>query len=124
MRITICNIYCLINPFDKSVFYVGRTYRKLKDRLRGHISESKRKESLKNEIINDILKRGSAPTMVLLEIVKPKTRFSSKPGGREKYWIRRFTKTSSITNIVMNPLIWTKEYRDFQYGSKNKKSIQ
>lgn len=116
-----CYIYCLINPINGSVFYVGRTFSDLNERLKSHISESKRKESKKNKIIQTLINLGSLPEIVLLEERKYMSRFFNKSGSRERFWIKHFAKTdSALCNIVGNPKVWTSEYRKKLCGTKSK----
>lgn len=73
------NIYCLVDPRNGWVFYVGATACKLKTRLSHHMSfRSFRKGkimSAREFLIQQIVESGKKPLILLLEEVGIKDRF-------------------------------------------------
>lgn len=59
-------IYCLKDPRDYSVKYIGKS-KKPNKRLKEHISESKRRKTKKERWINKLLKLGLEPVMEILK---------------------------------------------------------
>lgn len=114
-----------MNPFDGKVFYVGRTGDKLRNRLKSHISGSKRVKSLKNTIIQNIMNNGETPKIILLEEVEDSYRFGKEIGKRERYWIEQFVESEGqLANIVGNPSVWGDVHRMIKYGTRNEKRIK
>lgn len=66
MTETMVNIYCLINPIDKSVFYVGCTCNKW-NRLAQHLRESKKLDTNKDKTIQKIESFGLNVEILILE---------------------------------------------------------
>lgn len=64
------NIYCLINPLDESVFYVGATFHKIYNRLSCY-KGGKGNRSLK-EIVKIIQANSMQPEILLLDEVSIK----------------------------------------------------
>lgn len=63
------HIYCLINPINGSVFYVGATSCELNERLKSHLSRSSGAKA-KKDVLYSILALGLNPEILLLETVK------------------------------------------------------
>lgn len=71
------NIYCLINPIDNNVFYVGATVSSVAKRCQQHISEARRASAeppitplyVRYNCINSIIYNGFLPEFKLLEAV-------------------------------------------------------
>lgn len=61
-------IYCLINPLDNNVFYVGATSKELKDRLYAHYYETS--NNRKKFILDEIKMNNKSAEILLLETVK------------------------------------------------------
>lgn len=109
-------IYKLIDPRNKSVFYVGRTSARLRQRLLGHISQVNIKGKTEHlnyrkiSIIKDILKNGVLPEIELIEEVVPID--ESELRGfheRESYWISEYIKmghpvTNRLTIKIMESI--------------------
>lgn len=62
-------IYCLINPLDNTIRYVGVTKRTLKKRLAEHIQKSKYKQTRKDYWIQSLVKKGVLPVIEEIDIV-------------------------------------------------------
>jgi hypothetical protein len=69
------NIYGLVNPLSKKIFYVGATNNKLKSRLSGHIVAAKNYDrdgghcKKRMEFILKLLNKGVKPKIILLKAV-------------------------------------------------------
>ena len=63
-------IYCLYNPYDCKIRYIGRTKSSLDKRLSQHICKSKNNysNSYKENWIRSLLKNGIKPKIRLLKI--------------------------------------------------------
>lgn len=95
------NIYKLIDPITNEVRYVGKTQTSLLKRLIGHIRELESninpKFSIKNEWISDLLSKGHAPKIELIEQVE-----ESLTKEKEKYWVNYYSKSNSLLNVQYN----------------------
>lgn len=67
MKTDIAYIYTLIDPETNKVRYVGKTINP-KNRLRGHITESRRTNNYRCNWIRGLMKRGLTPIFNILEI--------------------------------------------------------
>jgi len=76
-----CRIYCLINPINNKVFYVGKTFKTLHERLAGHCCS--RGTIKMRPVLIRIKKKGLRPIIKELEVVH----HNSLPYRRESYWI-------------------------------------
>lgn len=93
------NIYCLINPIDNNVFYVGATIFPIAKRCQQHISEAKKSRyhppfksgTAKNNCINSILHHGFVPEFKLLESAE-----YSKGQERENWWYNEMVRQGNI----------------------------
>jgi hypothetical protein len=64
-------IYCLINPLDNKIFYVGQTTsptKRFKDHMT-HLKDSARENKEKIKIINAIVENGNKPLFKILQCV-------------------------------------------------------
>jgi hypothetical protein len=85
------NIYCLINPINHAVFYVGATVKQLPLRLNEHIYSSKKNygnglRMRRSLLIKSIIESGYKVEISLIERV-----VLSKAKNREKYYYDKFT---------------------------------
>lgn len=87
-------VYCLVDPRTDKPFYIGTTYRKLSERLHGHIADSKITVYKKGTIlferctfIRDMINEGFKPVPKLLFIANMTT-----ANLLEGYVYRYFTK--------------------------------
>jgi len=93
-------IYCLVNPIDNSIFYIGRTTTSLKLRLRMHVSNLKNGNKRKQAIILDIQNAGKKVLIRELEEFQPIHDMEyTGEHDREKFWINKFSSEGEpITN--------------------------
>lgn len=99
------NIYKLINPLNKSVFYVGRTQRKLSFRILGHLSAGRHPDKYPNKrhgrLISGILESGQQP---IIELIQQADGINSEDDFSfacllEKFWILKYKQMNySLTN--------------------------
>lgn len=80
-------IYKLINPVDKTIFYVGATSFPLERRLKWHITESRTIKSKKCLHIKQIVEQGNLPI-----IRKIKTVSLDSAQDEEQKFINRYIK--------------------------------
>jgi len=81
-------IYCLRDPRDMQIRYVGKTAYRLRDRLRAHIREAGAlKHSHKSYWIKELLLIGSGPVIDILEETS-----SELLAEREVWWISEMRK--------------------------------
>lgn len=104
------SIYKLINPIDKTVFYVGRTSFLLPRRLRAHISQTNSNSNLnkrKISILKTIQNAGLKPIIELLESFNPASNQEYKGyHEREIYWIVYYLNQGQpITNKISQQMI-------------------
>ena len=96
------HIYQLINPFNKEVFYVGKTEKSPLVRLNGHISESLNpaRKNEKIDKINEIIKLGRKPIISTIESIECNSEEDyQRASEREKYWIYYFLESGHpLTN--------------------------
>ena len=87
-------IYCLIDPRDGSVRYVGLTTLSLSKRLSLHISETKKKSGRFSVLwMRKLLAEGFKPLISLIE--------SDVSPDREEYWITQFNSSGAkLTNMA------------------------
>jgi len=78
-------IYVLIDPRDNQIKYIGKTSQLLKQRLYGHIVESKKSNTKKNTWIQSLKVKGLKPLIEELDIVS-----ELEWEFWEKYWIAQF----------------------------------
>ena len=64
-------IYKLVDPRDNTIRYIGKTEKKLSDRLSQHISEAKHKKNWKSNWIKSILSDSLKPKIIEIEVVPP-----------------------------------------------------
>jgi len=92
----VVHIYKLINPLDKSVFYVGKTEKPPTVRLYGHLSELNNpytKNDDKVEIIRTIIENKKFPIVQIIEtIVCSCDEDFLKSKDRETFWIKKLLK--------------------------------
>jgi len=62
------NIYGLKNPMSEEIFYIGKS-KDLKQRLKQHISDSKKKTLKSNLYINKLLSQGVMPELITIDQV-------------------------------------------------------
>lgn len=88
-------VYCLRNPLDNKVFYVGKTICSLSKRLKDHKND-KNKDTEKSKIIKLILDSKMDVIIEEIEFVDDVLLLDE----REKYWIKNFSdnKLSNINN--------------------------
>lgn len=67
-RLKNVNIYCLINPINDHVFYIGATLNPLKTRL-SSLKGTGNSNIKSKEIIKEIKEKGLLPEILLLDIV-------------------------------------------------------
>lgn len=93
-------IYCLVNPIDESIFYVGRTSGELKNRLRMHMANSKNGNKRKAAVILELRALGKKAIIQELEVIQPIHDMEYiGEHDREKYWVKRFVSEGQpITN--------------------------
>jgi hypothetical protein len=79
--------YYLYDTSNNEPFYVGKTVKKLKERLGGHLKDVKRSNSHKCNKINKILKNGGNINIALLdELIPDGTPMSGYWPPIEEYW--------------------------------------
>lgn len=91
-------IYTLIDPRTNKIRYIGQTKQKLKDRLNGHLTDSRlfRYNFPKCEWIQELENEDLLPLIVEIECVKNKD-----ADEREKYWINKYRKTEDLLNLTI-----------------------
>lgn len=97
-------IYCLINPIDNNVFYVGRTCMPLAKRLMFHVADSNCPNKRKLAIIANIRKGKQNVIIKQLEEFKPihKSEYNGTH-KRELFWIKKYSDEGhDITNRRAN----------------------
>ncbi len=88
-------IYCLIDPRDNLVRYIGWTHRDLNDRLREHIYKSKGNRNKNNcHRYNWIRKLLSEDVFPIIDSIE-ETIYSKKE-EREKYWIKYYGRENLV----------------------------
>lgn len=118
-------IYCLKNPSNNEIFYVGKTTKKLKERLTGHIGSinSNGSNQIKNDYIKSILETGARPVIEEIEAIFG-TCFIHKAeaSAREYYWINHYQSSGiKLTNhfgVKTDPLCieWEKYLNEIKDG--------
>lgn len=96
-------VYCLRDPLNNNeIFYIGKTIVSLKKRITGHLSESKNKHDKKSSIIKNILDAGEDVIIEQIEVVYGDTIIETEKilKERETFWIKEFSKTQNLVNIV------------------------
>jgi len=89
-------IYGLFNDVDETIRYVGKTEQTLKQRLRGHLKESKIEDRThKQKWINKTLRNGGCIKIKELEIVS-----GDLWPERETFWVNFFKETNNLTNTA------------------------
>jgi hypothetical protein len=98
---TTIRIYKLINPIDEKVFYIGRTFSPLTNRLKAHIKEmSDGMKSKKREIIKSLIDCGFTPIIEEIELFECTTAEDElRMSERELYWIEYYNEISELTNV-------------------------
>lgn len=63
-------VYGLVDPRDQQIFYVGKTYQQLGDRLLKHLSESRSEKftTPKHNYIRDIVGAGEKPYAISIQV--------------------------------------------------------
>ena len=94
-------IYKLISPIDNSVFYIGKTFNTIVNRLNAHIKEiNDGVKSKKREIIKSIIDNNLTPLIEEIESFECKNAEDELVvNERELYWIEYF---NSIGNELSN----------------------
>lgn len=88
-------IYCLQDPRDNSVRYVGLTKRSIDVRFQDHLNEAKRKQHPKDCWIQELYALNLKPHVLMLEEVERDLVIE-----REKFWIAFFKEEGcSLTNM-------------------------
>ena len=88
-------IYKLIDPRDSRTFYVGKTKTSLKDRLKHHIYESKKKKRTeKHKLILEILDSGQNPIIKTVKRIKNNTK--QRWQDIERYYISKYPNLLNI----------------------------
>jgi hypothetical protein len=89
-------IYCLLDPFTKEPFYIGKTHISLRERLHLHISDARRKGHTPNaRAILTIMAMGGRPIIQGIETVP-----WDDWRDAEKFWIKLFKKNGhKLTNV-------------------------
>jgi len=96
-------IYCLINPLNNKMFYIGQT----KDpysRLVGHIFESIKNKTSKDVIITSICKEWLLPKYEILEEIEVDINNKQSifnVSKREKYWVDLYCKDLELSNVSL-----------------------
>lgn len=95
-------IYCLVNPKDNSIFYVGRTTKPLKHRLMFH--NSIKINSRKDAVISEIKASNLRVIAKVLEVFKPICSLEYiGTHAKETEWVIKFLKDGQpITNKLNN----------------------
>lgn len=95
-------IYCLINPIDNSIFYVGRTTKPLGKRVQLHVCPKNSGGSAKKEIVSAIIKAGRKLIIRKLETIKPISDLEYKgTHERELFWIGKLkSEGQPIKNLI------------------------
>lgn len=84
-------IYCLVNPIDNSIFYVGRTTLVLNKRLYGHCSNMNNLAKFK--IVSNLQKINKYPAIRLIQ--------KTNDAGKEKEIIKKyFIMGHPLTNYI------------------------
>ena len=90
-------IYCLVDPRDSSICYVGQTNNP-NQRLKGHLSKARHSTDKSDLLLwlRSVLADDMQPQMVLLEEVS-----SSELDERERHWINLLSQSgANITNLA------------------------
>lgn len=92
------NIYVLRDPRDQAIRYVGKTVKKLRERLDVHLSSSKLyKRRHVCHWICQLLKLDIRPIIESLEVVPPEDNWQS----REQFWIKKLRDDGNrLTNLT------------------------
>lgn len=86
-------IYALINPLELRIFYIGSTQHSLEERLKNHISKAKSTTNQNEQLsfeINQILDKGSKPSIIELELFEFGKYHCFDLNDREADWIKSF----------------------------------
>jgi hypothetical protein len=123
-------VYVLVDPVNQSVFYVGRTSRLLKERLKGHLADARRKKKNKRSCrVAEILEAGYLPEIV--EIAELKNASREQAIALEQAWIDFYSLTCDLTNQtgasigthgIVSSYTWGKEVLD-ELGKKSDYAI-
>lgn len=99
-------IYCLINPIDNSVFYVGRTCSPLEKRLQMHSACCEKHNLRKKSVVQSIKKRGLKVQIKELETFHPLCNEEyNGTHNKELCWILEFlNQNQPITNKIPDSL--------------------
>lgn len=95
-------VYVLKHPDTNEIFYVGQTFKGLKSRLAGHITESNTSNSTKSAYIKSIIETGKKPIIEAVEVINGKCYIDKVFAlSRELFWIKYFKDLGNpITNSV------------------------
>lgn len=85
-------IYCLKDPVDDNIRYVGKTTN-MKKRLRAHINRSRNNKYHSAMWISSLLKNGLEPKIELIEEC-----LNCEWQERERYWIKYYGELFDLTN--------------------------
>lgn len=86
-------IYCLKNPINNNIRYVGITTKTLSNRLTNHIYDAKKKDRHVCNWINSLLLINTKPIIEQIEECD-----EANWQEREKYWIKFYSKLFNLTN--------------------------
>jgi len=87
-----CVVYALVNPNTKEIFYVGVTTYKVRARINAHISQSKKRATKKDIIIDELSKVGKRPLCKILSKRKFPNYHRPTMFNMETFWIKRLYK--------------------------------
>lgn len=65
-----CKIYCLIDPRDGQVKYIGKAKYSLEKRLLGHLGEELKRNHKRSSWLKSLLSKGLRPSIELLDVVQ------------------------------------------------------
>jgi len=84
-------VYCLVDPFNDKVRYIGIT-KNIESRFKQHIKESKRgNKNHRCNWIRSVLDKGELPKVCIIEEVNFEEKFE-----REKYWISYYGRENLV----------------------------
>jgi hypothetical protein len=93
------SIYVLKDPRNNEIRYVGKTVKKLSDRLCSHICVAKKREVINHRTnwIYSLLSQGLEPIMELIETVPVNEGWQE----RERYWIKHYRELGyNLVNVT------------------------
>lgn len=93
-------IYSLTDPLTRTVFYIGRTFCSLEDRLQLHIIDAKKEKSEKDKFINLLLQQSIKPIIEPIETVVGSIKeISPHLNKLERKWAIHFNEQNPLLNV-------------------------